>query len=158
VTGPALAIVLLALGSCGKEEAARPVTSTSAGSGVSASAPVPRPSFDAAAFYDRFFDALGRQLEADARAAAARTDMTPEEAFRVMKELTPAGFRPRREFFSAAVLPEGADVDTVKGTLAEYGRAHPDDLDRRMEAIARRIEPFMKRMFARVAGADGAPP
>jgi hypothetical protein len=99
--------------------------------------------------FARWQDALEEQVEADARAGATRTFKDEDDVRRFLHSLTPAGFRPRAEFF-APLVAEIPDIDAQAERMAAYARAHPGELERRLAAFTARLTPLLEQVGANV--------
>lgn len=122
------------------ERAAAPPPSQSA-----AAAPADRD----AALFGRWHDAMARQVESDARAGAAQIFHDREEARRFLASLTPAGFRPRPEFF-ADLTRDAGDLADLALRMAAYAQSHPEEIERRTSAFVTRLEPLLRPLTANI--------
>lgn len=93
-------------------------------------------------FFKRFVDAMQRQIEADARAGAARKFASRAEALRFLATLTPAGLHPRREFF-AGLMPDAGDPSALVQRMLAYAKAHPEEARPRLRAFIMRVGPLV---------------
>lgn len=98
------------------------------------------------ALFSRWLDAMERQVEADARAGMTRTFEDPEDARRFLLSLSPAGFRPRPEYFAALT----SDAEPSARRISAYVQGHPAEVERRIAAFVTRLEPVLKQVSANV--------
>jgi hypothetical protein len=85
---------------------------------------------------------MGHQVEADAGRFATQQFASREEALAALRSLTPAGFKPRREYFGQL-----GDVSALAMRMAAYAPAHEADVNRMMAPMLVRLEPLMKRVL-----------
>lgn len=97
---------------------------------------------------DRWFVAMEKQLQTDATALAQRTFANAREAQDGLASLTPAAFHPRPEFFKP--LFDEVPREQLAPRMAAYAATHADEMERRGEAMMKRLEPAMKRAFDNV--------
>lgn len=61
--------------------------------------------------------------------------------------LSPAGFRPRAQFF-AAFATDAGDLSAVGKRVAAYAEAHPDEAERSARAFVAHLKPLFARVMA----------
>ncbi|HEX5059024.1 MAG TPA: hypothetical protein VFV99_06675 [Kofleriaceae bacterium] len=145
----ALVFLVLLACSCKNEGSQRAPVGSAAGSAIA------KPIIPDDVLVGRWFAAMEKQLDADARALAVQKFASREDVEHALMGLTPAGFKPRPEFFQA-FYAEAGEPTTVAKRLADYASTHGDDMERRTDAMLKRLEPAMKlaadnaeRQFAR---------
>jgi hypothetical protein len=99
--------------------------------------------------YNAWQDALERQVEADAKAGVKMTFASEDDARAYLLSLTPSGFRPRPEFFSALMSKVG-DPKIFGERMAVYARQHDDAVTQRLTAFMARLEPVMTQVRANI--------
>ena len=97
----------------------------------------------------RWYDAMEKQVTADARHVAAERFASRDEADEAVKSLTPVGFRPRPEYFQALYDAAGPP-DALARRLAAYAAAHGDDMERRVAPMIAHLKPLMQQVFDNV--------
>lgn len=136
----------------------KPTTTDSTGA-ASASASAGAESADQVDF-NRWQDAMEKQVESDARAGLNRTFKSPEEAQRFLFSLTPGGFRPRPEFF-ATLMADAGDPQAFANRMSTYAKNHPAVVEYRINTLMNRMDPLLKQITANVQKqfpADAAAP
>jgi hypothetical protein len=91
---------------------------------------------------------MEKQIEADARAGASRAFASPDEARQFLLSLTPAGFRPRPEFFGA--LADAGETASLAARMASYAQSHPAEVQGRLEAFSARLQPLLEQVSTNV--------
>jgi hypothetical protein len=123
-----------------------PTPSSQAPSVASTDAISPQTGSDGDTFR-RWTDATVKQLEADARAGATRAFVTQDDLRGFLHTLTPAGFRPRPEYFrSLAAEVDGGSGESFANRMAGYGRSHPDEVSRLDATLEARLKPLLEQI------------
>lgn len=97
----------------------------------------------------RWFDAMEKQMAADARRVATQQFASQTEAEQALMTLTPAGFQPRPEFFQK-LFDEAGPPETIGRRLADHAATHGDDMERRATRMLEQLEPLLKQVFENV--------